>query len=46
MAIVDGQPRNVPTLVPQRLGAAAIVLVNPEERLNELIVSSTGAVRR
>ena len=41
VAIVDGQPRNVPTLVLQRLGAAAIVFVNPEERLNELIVTST-----
>ena len=41
VAIVDGQPRNVPTLVLQRLGAAAVVFVNPEERLNELIVTST-----
>ena len=41
VAIVDGQPRGVPTLVLQRLGAAAIVFVNPEERLNELIVTST-----
>ncbi len=41
VAIVDGQPRNVPTLVLQRLGAAAVVFINPEERLNELIVTST-----
>ena len=41
VAIVDGQPRNVPTIVLERMGAAAIVFVNPEERLNELIVTST-----
>ncbi|MDE2652386.1 MAG: hypothetical protein OXI71_01100 [Gemmatimonadota bacterium] len=41
VAIVDGQPRNVPTIVLERLGAAAVVFVNPEERLNELIVTST-----
>ncbi len=41
IAIVDGQPRNVPTMVLERLGAAAVVFVNPEERLNELIVTST-----
>ena len=41
VAIVDGQPRNVPTLVLQRMGAAAVVFINPEERLNELIVTST-----
>ncbi|MDE2804206.1 MAG: M28 family peptidase [Gemmatimonadota bacterium] len=41
VAIVDGQPRNVPTIAMERMGAAAIVFVNPEERLNELIVTST-----
>ena len=41
VAIVDGQPRNVPTIVLERMGAAAVVFVNPEERLNELIVTST-----
>ncbi len=41
VAIVDGQPRNVPTIALARMGAAAVVFVNPEERLNELIVTST-----
>ena len=41
VAIVDGQPRNVPTIALERMGAAAVVFVNPEERLNELIVTST-----
>ncbi len=41
VAIVDGQPRNLPTIVLERMGAAAIVFINPEERLNELIVTST-----
>lgn len=41
VAIVDGQPRNVPTVALARMGAEAIVFVNPEERLNELIVTST-----
>ena len=41
VAIVDGQPRNVPTIVLERMGASAVVFVNPEERLNELIVTST-----
>ncbi len=41
VAFVDGQPRNVPTTVLERMGATAVVFVNPEERLNELIVTST-----
>ena len=41
IAIVDGQPRNVPTIVLERMGAAAVVFINPEERLNDLIVTST-----
>ena len=41
IAVVDGQPRNVPTIALERMGAAAVVFVNPEERLNELIVTST-----
>ncbi len=41
VAIVDGQPRNVPTIALERMGAAAVVFINPEERLNELIVTST-----
>ena len=41
VAIVDGQPRNVPTIAMERMGATAVVFVNPEERLNELIVTST-----
>ena len=31
----------MPTIVLERMGAAAVVFVNPEERLNELIVTST-----
>lgn len=41
IAVVTGQPRNVPTLVLEQLGAVAAVFVNPEERLNDLIVTST-----
>jgi hypothetical protein len=41
IALVTGQPRNVPTTALQELGAVAVVYVNPEERLNELIVTST-----
>ena len=41
VAVVDGQPRNVPTAVLERLGATAVIFVNPEERLNDLIVTST-----
>ena len=41
VAIVDGQPRNLPTIAMERMGAAAIVFINPEERLNDLIVTST-----
>ena len=41
VAIVDGQPRNIPTIALERMGAAAVVFINPEERLNELIVTST-----
>ena len=41
IALVTGQPRNVPTAVLERLGAVGIVFVNPEERLNDLIVTST-----
>ncbi|HKJ01280.1 MAG TPA: M28 family peptidase, partial [Longimicrobiales bacterium] len=41
IALVTGQPRNVPTAALQRLGAVAVVYVNPEERLNDLIVTTT-----
>ncbi|MDH5589033.1 MAG: M28 family metallopeptidase [Gemmatimonadota bacterium] len=41
VALVTGQPRNVPTTVLESLGAAAVIFVNPEERLNDLIVTST-----
>ncbi|MEJ2205956.1 MAG: M28 family peptidase [Gemmatimonadota bacterium] len=41
VALITGQPRNVPTTALQQLGAVAVVYVNPEERLNELIVTST-----
>lgn len=41
IAVVTGQPRNVPTTALQELGAVAVLYVNPEERLNDLIVTST-----
>ena len=41
IALVTGQPRNVPTATLESLGALGVVFVNPEERLNELIVTST-----
>ncbi len=41
IAMVTGQPRNVPTAVLELLGAVGVVFVNPEERLNDLIVTST-----
>ncbi len=41
IAVVTGQPRNVPTWALQEMGAVAAVYVNPEERLNDLIVTST-----
>jgi hypothetical protein len=41
VAVVTGQPRNIPTTVLEQLGAVAAIYVNPEERLNELIVTST-----
>jgi len=41
VVIVTGQVRNIPTRVLQELGAVAAIFVNPEERLNDLIVTST-----
>jgi len=41
IALVTGQPRNIPSAALEELGAVAAVFVNPEERLNELIVTST-----
>lgn len=44
IVLVTGLPRNVPVAVLERLGAAGVVFANPEERLNELIVTSTWGV--
>lgn len=41
IAVVEGQPRNVPTAALALLGAAGIIFTNPAERLNDLIVTST-----
>ena len=41
IVLVEGQPRNVPTAALELLGAAGIIFSNPEERLNDLIVTST-----
>lgn len=41
IAVVEGQPRNVPTAVLELLGAGGIIFTNPEDRLNDLIVTST-----
>ena len=41
IALVEGQPRNAPVAVLAELGAVGIIFVNPEERLNDLIVTST-----
>jgi len=41
IALVEGQPRNVPTAALALLGAAGVIFTNPEERLNDLIVTST-----
>ena len=41
IAVVEGQPRNVPTAALQLLGAVGVIFTNPEERLNDLIVTST-----
>lgn len=41
IAVVEGQPRNVPTSALELLGAAGIIFTNPEDRLNDLIVTST-----
>jgi N-acetylated-alpha-linked acidic dipeptidase len=44
IALVEGQPRNGPVAVLARLGAAGVIFVNPEERLNDLIVTSTWGI--
>lgn len=44
IALVDGQPRNVPVTVLARLGAVGVIFANPEDRLNDLIVTSTWGV--
>lgn len=44
VALVTGQPRNIPTAVLQSLGAVGVIFVNPEERLNDLIVTSTWGI--
>jgi Iap family predicted aminopeptidase len=41
IALVEGQPRNGPQAVLELAGAAGIIFSNPEERLNDLIVTST-----
>ena len=41
IAVVEGQPRNVPTAVLELLGAVGVIFTNPDERLNDLIVTST-----
>lgn len=41
IAVIEGQPRNVPTAVLDLLGADGIIFTNPEERVNDLIVTST-----
>ncbi len=41
IAVVTGQPRNIPTAALAELGALAVIYVNPEERVNDLIVTST-----
>ena len=41
IVLVDGQPRNLPVIVLDQLGAAGVIFANPEERVNDLIVTST-----
>lgn len=41
VVIVDGQPRGEPVAVLERLGAVGVIFANPEERLNDLIVTTT-----
>ena len=41
IVLVTGQPRNIPTTALEAMGAAAVIFINPEERLNDLIVTST-----
>ncbi len=40
IALVTGQPRPDPVIQLGRMGAAGIVFINPEERLNDLTVTS------
>lgn len=40
IAVVTGQPRPVPVTQLERMGAAAVVFVNPEERLNDLTTTT------
>ena len=41
IVLLDGQPRNIPVVVLDRLGAVGVIFVHPEERVNDLIVTST-----
>ena len=41
IVLVDGQPRNIPVIVLDRLGAVGVIFANTEERVNDLIVTST-----
>jgi len=40
IALVTGQPRPDPVIQLARMGAAGVVFINPEERLNDLTVTS------
>ena len=42
--LVDGQPRNIPVSILERLGARGGIFANPEERVNDLIVTSTWGI--
>ena len=44
IVLIEGQPRNAPVVVLERLGAIGAVFINPEERLNDIIVTSTWGV--
>jgi Iap family predicted aminopeptidase len=41
IALIEGQPRNTPTLQLALMGAVGVIYTNPEERLNDLIVTTT-----
>ncbi len=41
VALIEGQPRNTPTLQHALMGAVGVIYTNPEDRLNDLIVTTT-----